>query len=123
MSSWVLGARKPSHEIGSCRVVVVESATGGGHHRRLKTCGLPAVADQASLQRCDNGWVELGPGTFVQLRECILDAQGLTVEPRGGQGVEGVSHRDDPGQQRSVLATQTVRIAAPVHPFVMMQDR
>ena len=83
----------------------------------------PDLPGQASFQGSDDRRVELGPHASVQLGDCCLDGVGVAVRSRRGEGVEGIRHRDDPREQRNGLADKSARIAAPVHAFVMVQDR
>ena len=58
-------------------------------------------------------------GDFLHGR---VDVHGGAVRPVRGDGFNHVGAGDDPRLQKNVLPLQSLRIAGPVHPFVVLQD-
>src|SRR5919108_1335299 len=75
------------------------------------------------MSECDNSiCIELNASPGIQLLQCLLEGAPSPVGTVAGNGVKGVRHRQNPRQERDLLFHQSIRVAPPIPPFVMMTD-
>src|SRR4051812_18331691 len=88
------------------------------HHFRA----LPFLArlhlDLPRLEGAEEGGdhlgVETGAGELGDGLDRVLRAVGLLIRAVGGNGIEGVGHRDDAGDERDLLSLQAVGVTTSI---------
>jgi hypothetical protein len=70
----------------------------------------------------DRPAVELRAGLLGEDVQCLLVCARWSVSAAGGDGIEGVSHGDDPGAERDVGADEAIGIAVAIESLVVMTD-
>ena len=73
-------------------------------------------------ERADEGRVELAPGRVLEPVQRLPDVERLAVRPRRRHRRERVADREDPGDQRDVLAGEPVEVAVAVPALVVVAD-
>src|SRR3990172_1667808 len=87
---------------------------GSVHHAPVAADGLQEYLDDVR--------VELRGGAALDLGHRVLERQGLSVRPVGGERVEGVCHGEYPRLEREVRALFLVRVSLAVVALVVLAD-
>src|SRR3954468_3223927 len=82
----------------------------------------PALGLQCGDERLHQVGVEVRAGRTPQLRDALLPGAGGAVGPGGGHRVEGVRHRDDPGELGDLRPGQAHGVAGAVDLLVVVHD-
>ena len=108
----------PSAGHGRQRLSMVRSGSSAG-------TGSGAVQPSRSMrrdERVDEGGVELLARPLAQLGDRLGNRPRAPVGAVGGHRVEGVRHREHPGELGDLVARQPHRVAPAVDPLVVVHD-
>ena len=101
-------------------------ATRGVHRAGVEGDDRAAARSSAvsipSTNALDEGRVELAPGRVLEPVQRLPDVERLAVRPRRRHRRERVADREDPGDQRDLLAGEPVEVAVAVPALVVVAD-
>ena len=98
------------------------SGPGSPAARRPARLGRQPSRCSAAMKASTSTGSNWRPDALAQLGDGLPHAPGPPVGPGGCHRVEGVGHRDHPGELGDLVAGQAHRVALAVHPLVMMHD-
>ena len=120
------GRSRPHHGLHDAqrrdRVVMVLGGQDLVTARLRGLLQLPAVAVERGDERVDDLRVELRSRAPAQLVDGVADPGRLPVGAGGGHRVERVGHGDDPRELGNLVPGESHRIAAAVHPLMVVHD-